>query len=24
VCDPNAPGRDGQEWEIRTYMTVGW
>ncbi|MDZ4862921.1 MAG: glycoside hydrolase family 2 TIM barrel-domain containing protein [Gemmatimonadota bacterium] len=24
VCDPTAPGRDGQEWEIRTYMTVGW
>jgi len=24
VCDPTAPGRDGQEWEIRTYLTVGW
>ncbi len=24
VCDPTAPGADGEEWEIRTYMTVGW
>jgi hypothetical protein len=24
VCDPTAPGRDGQEWEFRTYVTVGW
>jgi hypothetical protein len=24
VCDPTAPGRDGQEWEFRTYMIVGW
>lgn len=24
VCDPTAPGADGQEWEIRTYLTVGW
>ncbi len=24
VCDPTAPGKDGREWEIRTYVTVGW
>jgi len=24
VCDATAPGRDGFEWEIRTYLTVGW
>jgi hypothetical protein len=23
-CDPTAPGKDGSEWEIRTYLTVGW
>ena len=25
VCDPLAPGfADGNEWEIRTYLTVAW
>ena len=24
VCDPTAPGVDGEEWEVRTYLTVGW
>ncbi len=24
VCDPTAPGPKGSEWEIRTYLTVGW
>ena len=24
VCDPTAPGPDGREWEIRTYLMVGW
>ncbi len=24
ACDPTAPGARGSEWEIRTYLTVGW
>jgi beta-galactosidase len=24
ICDPTAPGSLGSEWEIRTYLTVGW
>ncbi len=24
TCDPTAPGAKGSEWEIRTYLTVGW
>jgi hypothetical protein len=24
TCDPTAPGPRGSEWEIRTYLTVGW
>ena len=23
VCNPNAPGSDGREWEIRTYFHIG-
>jgi beta-galactosidase len=23
-CDPTAPGDNGSEWEVRTYVTVGW
>ncbi len=24
VCDPTAAGKDGREWEIRSYLSVGW
>ncbi len=24
VCDPTAPAKYGSEWEIRTYLRVGW
>jgi hypothetical protein len=24
TCDPTAPGARGSEWEVRTYLTVGW
>jgi hypothetical protein len=24
VCDPTAPSNTGREWEIRSYLTVGW
>jgi beta-galactosidase len=24
TCDPMAPGARGSEWEVRTYLTVGW
>ncbi len=24
VCDPTAPAKTGREWEIRSYLTVGW
>lgn len=24
ACDPTAPGATGREWEIRSYVTVGW
>lgn len=24
VCDPTASGKDGREWEIRSYLSVGW
>jgi hypothetical protein len=24
TCDPTAPGGRGSEWEIRTYVMVGW
>ncbi len=24
TCDPTAPARTGREWEIRSYVTVGW
>ncbi|MGD2068909.1 MAG: glycoside hydrolase family 2 TIM barrel-domain containing protein [Gemmatimonadota bacterium] len=23
TCDPTAPGENGREWEIRTYLTIG-
>lgn len=24
TCDPTAPGDNGREWELRTYVTVAW
>ncbi|HMS02991.1 MAG TPA: hypothetical protein PKE51_08450, partial [Gemmatimonadaceae bacterium] len=24
TCDPTAPGPRGSEWEVRTYLMVGW
>ncbi|HNV76381.1 MAG TPA: hypothetical protein PKH96_17000, partial [Gemmatimonadaceae bacterium] len=24
ACDPTAPAKTGREWEIRSYVTVGW
>ena len=24
VCDPTYPAPRGEEWEIRTYLTVAW
>ncbi len=24
ACDATAPGDNGSEWEVRTYVTVGW
>jgi beta-galactosidase len=24
TCDPAAPSKTGREWEIRSYVTVGW
>lgn len=24
ACDATAPGKNGREWEVRTYVTVGW
>ncbi|MBK8230825.1 MAG: glycosidase [Candidatus Eisenbacteria bacterium] len=23
ICNPNAPGEDGREWELRTYVHIG-
>lgn len=24
ACDPTAPAKTGREWEIRSYLTIGW